>query len=72
VFAGDYSRLQAGTTTSPPTANTFNSAIAAGTTGTTGTITFLMPQSATSFTLILLARSDITPPATQVTTNFQI
>jgi hypothetical protein len=71
LFAGDDARLQAGSTTSPPTSNTFNS-IAAGTTGTTGTITFLMPQSATSFTLLLLARSDTTPPATQVTNNFQI
>ena len=71
LFAGDNARLQAGSTTSPPTSNTFNS-IAAGTTGTTGTITFLMPQSATSFTLILLAQSGTNPPTTQVTTNFQI
>jgi hypothetical protein len=72
LFPNDYSRLQAGTTTSPPTANTLGSGIAAGTTGATGTITFLMPDSATSFTLIMLARSDTTPPASQVTTNFQI
>jgi hypothetical protein len=72
VFPNDYARLQAGTTTSPPTGNTFSSAIAAGTTGSTGTITFLMPQSATSFTLIMLPRTDTTPPATQVTTTFQI
>ena len=72
VFPNDYARLQAGTTTSPPTNHTFDSSIAAGTTGATGTITFLMPQSATSFTLIMLPRSDTTPPATQVTTTFQI
>ena len=72
VFPDDYARLHAGTTTSPPTDNTFSSSIAAGTTGSTGTITFLMPQSATSFTLIMLPRTDTTPPATQVTTTFQI
>jgi len=31
-----------------------------------------MPDSATSFTLIMLARSNTTPAVTQVTTNFQI
>jgi hypothetical protein len=72
VFPNDYARLQAGTTTSPPSDNTFSSSIAAGTTGSTGTITFLMPHSATSFTLIMLPRSDTTPAATQVTTTFQI
>ena len=72
VFPNDYARLQAGTTTSPPTDNTLSSSIAAGTTGSTGTITFLMPKSATSFTLIMLPRSDTTPAATQVTTTFQI
>ena len=70
-FLNDYSRLQAGSTTTNPTGNTFNS-IAAGTTGTTGTITFLMPQSSSSFTLLLLARTDLNPPASQVTTSFQI
>jgi hypothetical protein len=72
VFPNDYARLQAGTTTSPPTDNTLSSSIAAGTTGSTGTITFLMPKSATSFTLIMLPRSDTTPAATRVTTTFQI
>jgi hypothetical protein len=72
LFPSDYVRLQAGTTTSPPTANTLGADIVAGTTGTTGTITFLMPDSATSFTLIMLARSNTTPAVTQVTTNFQI
>src|SRR5438034_3455 len=44
VFPNDYARLQAGTTTPPPSVNTFSSSIAAGTTGSTARITFLMPQ----------------------------
>ena len=72
AFANDYIRLKSDTTTSSPTNNTFTSSIAAGTTGSTGTVTFLMSQSASSFTLVMLPRTDTTPPATQVTTNFQI
>lgn len=72
VFPSDYVRLKSDTTTSSPTANTFSSSIAAGTSGTTGTITFLMSQTSSSFTLVMLPRTDTTPAATQVTTNFQI
>ncbi|HAH00534.1 MAG TPA: hypothetical protein DCL75_17160, partial [Ktedonobacter sp.] len=72
VFASDNIRLQTGTTTSPPTDNTLKSAIAAGTSGSTGTVTFLMSQSASSFTLEMLPRTDTTPAATQATSNFQI
>ncbi|GAC1380918.1 MAG: hypothetical protein NVS4B7_03490 [Ktedonobacteraceae bacterium] len=72
VFANDYVRLQAGSITNPPTNSTFDSSIAAGETGKTGTITFLMPQNNSSFTMMLLARTDTTPPATQVTKDFQI
>jgi hypothetical protein len=72
MFPNDYVRLKSDTTTSSPTDNTFSSSIAAGTTNSTGTITFLMSQSTSSFTLLMLPRTDTTPPATQVTTNFQI
>jgi zinc-ribbon domain len=72
LFPNDYVRLQTGTTTTPPTGTTFDSSFAAGTTGTTGTITFLMTQSSSPFTLNMLARTDITPAASQVTTGFQI
>ncbi len=72
VFASDNIRLQTGTTTSPPTDNTLTSAIAAGTSGSTGTVTFLMSQSSSSFTLVMLPRTDTTPAATQATSNFQI
>lgn len=68
----DYGRLQSGAITNPPTNTTLDSSIAAGTTGAVGTITFLMPQSGGSFTLMMLARTDTTPAATQYTTIFQI
>lgn len=70
----DNIRLQAGSTTGPPTSETapFDGSIAAGTTNATGTITFQLPQSGSAFTLVMLARTDTTPPATQYTTNFQI
>lgn len=68
----DYGRLQSGTITNSPTSTTLDSSIAAGTTGAVGTITFLMPQSGGSFTLMMLARTDTTPAATQYTTIFQI
>jgi len=72
LFPNDYVRLQTGTTTTPPTGTTFDSSFAPGTTGTTGTITFLMTQSSSPFTLNMLARTDVTPAASQVTTGFQI
>ena len=68
----DYGRLQSGNITNPPTNTTLDSSIAAGTTGAAGTITFLMPQNGGSFTLMMLARTDTTPPASQYTTIFQI
>ena len=71
---GNYMRLQAGSVVNPPDSysDSINGAIAAGTTGTTGTVTFLMPQNSSAFTLMLLPRTDVTPPATQVTQTFQI
>ena len=70
--ATDKFRLQAGGTTNPPTNSTLPISIAAGTTNTVGTVTFQMPQNSSSFTLIMLARTDTTPSASQYTTNFQI
>jgi zinc-ribbon domain len=64
-------RLSAGSSVVPPTSSTF-SRITAGTTDTTGTETFLVPQNSSSFILTLLARTDITPPVTQATQTFQI
>ena len=67
-----YARLKSGDIINSPTGNTFPVDIAAGTTGTTGTVTFLMPQNNSSFTLTMLARTDTSPPAPQVTRDFQI
>jgi len=67
-----YARLKSGDIINSPTGNTFPVDIAAGTTGTTGTVTFLMPQNNSSFTLTMLARTNTTPPASQVTRDFQI
>ncbi|HLZ81384.1 MAG TPA: hypothetical protein VKP04_07105 [Ktedonobacteraceae bacterium] len=67
-----YARLKSGDIVNPPSSDTMPVDIAAGTTGTTGTVTFLMPQNNSSFTLTMLARTDTTPSASQVTTNFQI
>ena len=67
-----YARLKSGDIIKSPTGSTFPSGIDAGTTGTTGTVTFLMPQNNSSFTLTMLARTNTTPPASQVTKDFQI
>ena len=71
-FVNDYIRLQGGGVTNAPANNTFDASIATGATGKVETVTFLMPQSASSFTLSMLARTDITPPASQVTKDFQV
>jgi zinc-ribbon domain len=65
-------RLSAGSSVNPPTSNTFSSNIPAGTSGTTGTVTFLAPQNSSSFTLTMLAQANTTPAVTQVTQTFQI
>lgn len=72
LFPDTNVRLSAGSSVNPPTGYTFNNSIAAGTTGTTGTITFLVPQSGSSLTLTMLAQANTTPPVTQVTQTFQI
>ena len=71
LFPDTYTRLSAGSLVSPPANNTFNT-IAAGTTGSIGTITFLEPQNSSSFTLTMLAQPNTTPAVTQVTQTFQI
>ncbi len=67
-----YARLKSGDIVNSPTSDTFPVDVAAGTTGTTGTVTFLMPQNNSSFTLTMLARTDTSSPAPQVTRDFQI
>ncbi len=66
-------RLSAGGLVSSPTnaSNSFQG-IAHGTTGTIGTITFLVPQNSSSLTLTMLAQTNVTPPIAQATQTFQI
>lgn len=66
-----YMRLKEGSATSPPSGPaTFPISIAAQSTGG-GDVTFLIPQSSTTFTLILLAQQG-NPPVSQVTVDFQV
>ncbi len=65
-------RLQGGGVTNAPTDSTVPSINSAGATDQSGTVTFLMPQNTNSFTLIMLAQTDVTPQVSQYTTSFQI
>ncbi len=65
-----YMRLKAGSTTATPVEATLPVSFDAGANGKTGTVTFLVPQNATTYTLILLAQ-----PQTgfdQVTQDFRL
>lgn len=71
IFPNDFMRLQAGSSTQAPDSNTFPYTIAAQGTAE-GVAGFLVPQNATSFTLILLGNTSVNPPIAQVTQTFQI
>jgi hypothetical protein len=67
---GSYMRLQVnGASAEPDGRSTIPISIASHTTAS-GLVAFLMPQGATSFTLVLLGQPN--PPVNQVTQNFQI
>ncbi|MFL5626024.1 MAG: zinc-ribbon domain-containing protein [Ktedonobacteraceae bacterium] len=70
--ANNIVRLQGGGVTNAPTDSTVPSVNSAGATDQSGTVTFLMPQNTNSFTLIMLAQTNVTPPVSQYTTSFQI
>ncbi len=73
AYWGDYFRLQSGGTTSAPDGSTnFPIGFPAGSSGTTGNVTFVMPQGSTAYTLILLGKPSAYPPISQSTTNFQV
>jgi hypothetical protein len=55
-FPSDNFRLKGASVTSAPTNSTLPSSFAAGSTGATGTVTFLMPSTDTKFTLNFLAQ----------------
>jgi hypothetical protein len=66
----DYIRLKAGNTTAIPVDTTLPVSFAAGATGKTGTVTFLVPQDAAKLTLIMLAQPQ--SGFDQVTEDFQL
>ncbi len=67
-----YMRLQAnGNSAEPENTTTLPISIAANATAS-GVVAFLMPQEATSFTLVMLAQPNVSPPINQVTQSFQI
>jgi zinc-ribbon domain len=72
-FPGDYMRLKAGNATSAPDGSTtLPTVVPANSTGATGVVPFQVPEGVTSYTLILLANSNVTPPIAQVSMDFQI
>lgn len=65
-------RLQLGSITNSETDDTLPVTLSPGTTGSTGTVTFEMPQGSGTVTLIFLAQPNTSPPVSQQTTTFQI
>ena len=65
-------RLQLGGITNSETDDTLPTALSPGTTGSTGTVTFEMPQGSGTVTLTFLAQPNTSPPVSQQTTTFQI
>lgn len=68
--AYDYVRLMAGTTTLTPVATTLPVSFAAATTAQTGSVTFLVPQDAKTFTFILVTSNQ--SGFNQATTTIQL
>jgi hypothetical protein len=66
----DYIRLKAGNSTATPVNTTLPVSFAAGASGKTGAVTFLVSQNATTLTLLLLAQPQ--SGFDQVTQNFQL
>ena len=68
-FTNEYMRLKAGSTVSPALNTTLPLSIDAQTNGVSGTVTFLMPENATSFTLVLLGGLVGSDPHSNVPVN---
>jgi len=68
--AGSYLRLQTNGASAEPDGHTTLPISIGSHTTASGVVAFLMPQGATSFTLVLLSQPN--PPVNQVTQNFQI
>lgn len=72
-FPDEYMRLKAGDSTNAPTGNTtLPTTIAPASSGATGIVGFQVPEGVSSYTLILLARTNVTPAVAQATMDFQI
>lgn len=71
IFPNDIMRVQAGSSTQAPDSYDFPYSVPSHGTGG-GVVGFLVPQGATSFTLILLGNASVNPPVAQVTQTFQI
>ena len=69
-FTDEYMRLKAGGATNSTVSTTLPLSINANTTGATGTVTFLMPENNTAYTLIFLAVQNYSN--VQVNTDFKI
>ena len=65
-----YIRLQSGNSSFTPVDTTLPVSFATGVTGKSGTVTFLVPQKSTAFTLVLVPQNQ--SGATQATTTFQL
>ena len=68
---GDYIRMSAGTVTNTPDSNHIPTSFAAGSSGTEATAAFLVPQTAASYTFILLPQQSYTKTS-QETITFQV
>jgi hypothetical protein len=69
-FADEYMRLKAGGATNSMVSTTLPLYANANTTGVTGTVTFLMPENNTAYTLIFLAAQNYSN--VQINTDFKI
>jgi hypothetical protein len=70
--ANNQARLQGGNITNAPSDSTGSTALAAGATNQSETITFLAQQNVGSLTLIMLALPNNSPPVSEYRTSFQI
>ena len=70
AYPGDYIRLQSGESKSPPSDFTIPASIASQSNGS-GTVSFIIPQGNTSFTLLMLAQQT-SPPINAASVTFQI
>ena len=71
-FPSDSMRVQASNNSLPPDSNTTLPYTVAASGTANGVVAFLVPQGVTSFTLVMLAQPNGSPPAGQVTQSFQV